>query len=253
MVNILTPDDLDYEFDFDFGFGKKNEKKREKKHEQMIKGKTLFTAKDPISALTHFIGFWAALAGMPILLIKASSDEANLVSMVSLAVFMVSMVLLYGASTAYHSFTVMPRAGKVLKKIDHMMIFVLIAGSYTPMCTMVLGGATGLKLLVLIWSVALLGIVFKAFWVTCPKWVSSVIYITMGWAALLAIGQIYASMALGGFILLVMGGVLYSIGGVIYSLKIKDLAPGFGAHEVFHIFVLAGSLCHFLMMLGYVA
>ena len=97
------------------------------------------------------------------------------------------------------------------------------------------------------------GILFKAFWVTCPRWVSSVIYITMGWAALLAIGQIFHSMELAGFILLVAGGILYSMGGIIYALKIRELAPGFGAHEVFHLFVLAGSLCHYIMMLVYVA
>ena len=140
-----------------------------------------------------------------------------------------------------------------LKKMDHMMIFVLIAGSYTPMCTIVLEGKAGLHLLVLIWGIAALGILFKAFWVTCPRWVSSVIYITMGWAALLAIGQIFHSMELAGFILLVVGGILYSMGGIIYALKIRELAPGFGAHEVFHLFVLAGSLCHYIMMLVYVA
>lgn len=244
LGNAITADDFDrdfdFDFDFDFGFAKKEKR-------------SLFRPKDPVSALTHFIGFWAALIGMPVLLIKASIDGLGLTAMVSLAVFMISMVLLYGASTAYHTFTVLPDTGKRLKKLDHMMIFILIAGSYTPMCTMVLGEKAGLRLLVLIWGIAALGIMFKAFWVTCPRWVSSVIYITMGWAALLAIGQIFHSMELAGFILLVAGGILYSIGGVIYALKIKELAPSFGAHEVFHLFVLAGSLCHYIMMLVYVA
>ena len=258
MSRAITPDelemDLDFDFDFDFEYNfKKGMRTVKKVKNEMIERQSLFKIKDPVSALTHFIGFIAALIGMPILLIKASMDGLSLTAMVSLAIFMLSMVMLYGASTAYHTFKVMPETGKRLKKMDHMMIFILIAGSYTPMCTVVLNGKAGLRLLVLIWGIAALGILFKAFWVTCPRWVSSVIYISMGWAALLAFGQIYHSMDLGGFILLVAGGILYSIGGVIYALKIRELAPGFGAHEVFHLFVMAGSLCHYIMMMVYVA
>lgn len=242
MINVAVPENCDFDIDFEFDFGFQGKEKRE-----------LFKAKDPISALTHFIGFEGALLGMPVLLIKASISGMNLSGMISLAVFMVSMVMLYGASTAYHTFRVSPVKNKVLKKIDHMMIFMLIAGSYTPMCTIVLQGGTGNRLLALIWTIAALGILFKAFWVTCPKWISSVIYITMGWAALLAFGEIYSNMATGGFILLVVGGVLYSVGGIVYALKIQNLVPGFGAHELFHLFVLAGSLCHYIMMLLFVA
>lgn len=258
MAKAITPDELELDLDFDFDFNfdynfKKGMRTVKKVKKDIIERQSLFEIKDPVSALSHFIGFVAALIGMPILLIKASMDGQNLTAMVSLSIFMLSMILLYGASTAYHTFKVMPDTGKRLKKMDHMMIFVLIAGSYTPMCTIVLEGKAGLHLLVLIWGIAALGILFKAFWVTCPRWVSSVIYITMGWAALLAIDQIFHSMELAGFILLVAGGILYSMGGIIYALKIREIVPGFGAHEVFHLFVLAGSLCHYFMMMIYVA
>lgn len=213
----------------------------------------IFKTKDPISALTHFIGLIGALIGMPILLIKGALDNCNMFNLISLSIFIFSMIMLYGASTAYHTFSLLPKAGLRLKTLDHMMIFVLIAGSYTPMCTMVLSGPIGKRLLIIIWTIALVGILFNLFWITCPRWLSSVIYIAMGWAAVFAFGPLYHSMELGGFILLLLGGIMYSIGGVIYALKIKELAPGFGAHEIFHIFVLIGSMCHFVMMLVYVA
>lgn len=215
----------------------------------------VFKVKDPISALTHFIGFLLSVVGMPILLINAARHGAGITAQVSYAVFMFSMILLYGASSAYHAFHISESADKVLKKIDHMMIFVLIAGSYTPVCVNVLRGGVGMKLLLLIWGIALAGILFKAFWVTCPKWVSSVIYIGMGWVALLAIGNIYQVLQGGGFAWLLAGGIIYTIGGVIYALKLPILSKyfkGFGAHELFHLFVMGGSFCHYMMMLLYV-
>jgi hemolysin III len=214
-----------------------------------------FQVKDPISAMTHFIGFIGAIVGMPVLLIQAAKYGASQEHMISFAVFMLSMILLYGASTAYHSFDISKRANKILKKIDHMMIFVLIAGSYTPICTMVLGEKRGSFLLILVWAIALMGMILKACWVTCPKWFSSVIYISMGWVCLLAFDQIYANLPLAGFLWLLAGGIMYTLGGVIYALKLSILSrhfKNFGPHELFHIFVMAGSFCHFMVMYGYV-
>ncbi|MDO4199009.1 MAG: hemolysin III family protein [Erysipelotrichaceae bacterium] len=211
-----------------------------------------FKVKDPISALTHFIGFIGAIIGMPVLLIKASAYHCELKTMIGFGVYMLSMIILYGASTSYHSFNINERANRILKKIDHCSIFVLIAGSYTPVCLDVLNNRSGKILLIVIWAIAIAGIIFKIFWVTCPKWVSSVLYIGMGWAALSVIPELYSSMPSDGFLWLLMGGILYTIGGVIYALK-PNLFPneestGFGNHELFHIFVLMGSLCHFIMM-----
>lgn len=210
-----------------------------------------FRPRDPVSALTHLIGFFGAILGMPVLLIHAAQAGCGAASLISLGVFMLSMIFLYAASTSYHSFNLSARANKRLKKFDHMMIFVLIAGSYTPVCVMVLPYPSGVRLLALVWAIALAGMLLKAFWVTCPKWFSSVIYIGMGWVCLLAFGDICRNMTAIPFALLVAGGIFYTVGGVIYALKLEILRKhfrSFGAHELFHIFVMCGSLCHYLVM-----
>lgn len=210
----------------------------------------IFVAKDKISALTHFIGFLLSIAGMPVLLIHASLLGASEVQMIGYAVFMASMILLYGASAAYHSFHISPRIDRVLKKLDHCSIFVLIAGSYTPICLTVLKGESGVILLAAVWIIALLGIVFKLCWVTCPKWVSSVIYTAMGWACLTEFPALLTGLG-SGFSLLLLGGIFYTLGAVIYARKkplfANEKETGFGNHELFHLFVMAGSLCHYLL------
>ena len=211
-----------------------------------------FIVKDRISALTHFIGFLAALAGMPLLLMKAAAHHAD--AMPALSIFMGSMILLYGASASYHAFNINPKANLVLKRIDHCNIFLLIAGSYTPICVMALPPEKGAGLLLFIWSAAFLGIIFKLFFVTCPKWVSSVLYIAMGWACVSYIPLLARSMQ-GVFLWLLAGGIFYTVGGVIYAMRLnlfkKFARFGFGNHELFHLFVMAGSLCHYLMIYLY--
>lgn len=263
MINLVTPEDIQFQFPYNQEMTTKEKiaqsdlaKDTLEKCELAKNAINKFKAKDGISALTHFIGFWLAIIGMPALLIQASYHGASMVSMICLTIFMLSMIMLYGASTAYHTFAISDKGNKTLKKIDHMMIFILIAGSYTPMCEVVLANTTGHILLVTIWGIAALGITFKALWVTCPRWVSSVIYITMGWAAIFAIKPLHAIMPASAFVLLVAGGVIYTIGGVIYALKLpvlSKLLPGFGAHELFHLFVMGGSICHYIMMLTYVS
>ena len=136
-----------------------------------------------------------------------------------------------------------------------MMIFVLIAGSYTPVCLLVLEPSSGYTLLLTVWAVALVGMAVKAFWVTCPKWFSSLIYISMGWACLSVFGQLYSSLSTAAFLWLLSGGLLYTAGGVIYALKLPIFNfrhKNFGSHEIFHLFVMGGSLCHFICMYQYV-
>lgn len=211
----------------------------------------MFRVRDPMSTLTHFIAFIVAIFGTPILLIHAAVQRASLSAMVSLTIFMLSMVLLYGASSAYHAFSLSDQGVRVLRKLDHVMIFFLIAGSYTPVCVIRLG-STGLKLLALVWGLAIAGAVFKLCWVTCPKWVSSVIYIAMGWSCLTAMPQIIAKLSTAGFFWLLLGGIIYTVGGVVYALKPKRLeGKRFGIHEIFHVFVMGGSLCHYIFMYGY--
>ena len=209
---------------------------------------TMFHIKDPGSSITHFIGFICAILATPGLLIYAASSHVGLTGLVSLSVFMVSMILLYGASTAYHTFIVQPHTEKILKRIDHMMIFVLIAGSYTSVCAMVLSQPTGTYLLAAIWGLAFVGMILKLFWVTCPKWFSSIIYIAMGWVCVFVMPQLYVSLSLQAFLLLAIGGIIYTVGGVIYAMKLKvfnERFPKFGSHEVFHVCVMLGSLCHY--------
>lgn len=135
------------------------------------------------------------------------------------------------------------------------MISVLIAGSYTPICLLVLGGRTGVMLLAIVWSIALAGILIKAFWVYCPKWVSSVLYIGMGWTCVLAFTQILNRLSRAGFFWLLIGGIIYTAGGVIYALKLPVFNGRhryFGSHEIFHLFVMGGSICHFIVMYSFV-
>ena len=211
--------------------------------------------KDPWSAITHFIGMiMAMLAAVPLLVKAAKAPDR--IHFAALGIFALSMILLYGASTTYHSIRGSQRVQTILRKIDHMMIFVLIAGSYTPVCLIVLHGHIGLVLLALVWGIAALGIIFKLCWVTCPKWVSSVLYILMGWICVLAFTQIINALPKAAFNWLLAGGIIYTIGGVIYALKLPIFNAQhkyFGSHEIFHLFVMAGSICHFIMMFKYVA
>ena len=206
--------------------------------------------KDPGSAITHFIGMLMAIFAAVPLLIKAAREPDH-IYLISLSIYALSLILLYTASTTYHTFDLSERANTILKKIDHMMIFVLIAGSYTPICLITLKGRTGTILLALVWGIAIVGIILKAFWVFCPKWVSSVLYIGMGWLCVLAFVPIFHSLARAGFGWLLAGGIIYTIGGVIYGLKLPVFNArhqNFGSHEIFHVFIMLGSACHFIVM-----
>ena len=211
--------------------------------------------KDPGSAITHFIGMLMAVFAAIPLLIKAAREPEH-IYIISITVYAVSLILLYAASTSYHTFDKSERVNTILKKIDHMMISVLIAGSYTPICLLVLKGKTGIILLSIVWGIAILGILLKAFWVYCPKWVSSVLYIGMGWTCVLAFTQILNSLSPAAFGWLLAGGIIYTIGGIIYAMKLPLFNARhkyFGSHEIFHLFVMGGSICHFIMMYVFVA
>ena len=210
--------------------------------------------KDPGSAITHFIGMLMAIFAAVPLIIKAA-HEPDRIYLISIIIYAASLILLYAASTTYHTFNKSEKINTLLKKIDHMMISVLIAGSYTPICLLVLGGKTGFILLAIVWGIAIVGILIKAFWVYCPKWVSSALYIGMGWTCVLAFTQILNSMSAAAFGWLLAGGVIYTAGGVIYALKLPIFNlrhENFGSHEIFHLFVMGGSTCHFIVMYAFV-
>ena len=215
----------------------------------------MFKIKDPGSALTHFIAMLLALlAATPLLLKAARSPE--LTHMLALTIFIISMILLYAASTIYHTLDISPKVNQILRKVDHMMIFILIAGTYTPVCMLVLGDRTGWVLLALVWSIAFIGILINALWITCPKWFSSLIYIAMGWVCVFAFGKIIAALPKSAFGWLLAGGIIYTVGGIIYALKLplfNSRFKNFGSHELFHLFVMGGSLCPYIMMYAFVA
>lgn len=213
------------------------------------------TIREPGSAITHFIGMMLAVFASTPLLIKAAVSDSS-VAFAAMVIFMLSMIALYGASTLYHSVTVKERILKVFRKIDHMMIFVLIAGSYTPVCLIVLDKKPGYTLLAVVWSIAIIGMLVKALWITCPKWFSSVIYIAMGWVCLGVFGSLWNTLPRSAFLWLLAGGLIYTAGGVIYALKLpifNSRHQHFGSHEIFHLFVMGGSVCHFIFMYIYVA
>lgn len=214
----------------------------------------IMKAKDPGSAVTHFIGTLMAVFASTPLLIRAAKNPGY-VHMISLGIFILSMILLYVASTIYHTLNISIKINRRLKKFDHMMIYVLIAGTYTPICMIALGDSVGLALLGIIWGLALMGIIVTGFWVNCPKWFSSVVYIAMGWTCVLAFTQIINALPSEGFYWLLAGGIIYTIGGVIYALKLPIFNRKhkyFGSHEIFHLFVMGGSLCHFILMYKYI-
>ena len=210
------------------------------------------TIREPGSAITHFIAcLMASIAALPLIL-KASNGTTTM----ALTIFAVSMILLYGASTLYHSVNVSAKALGIFRRIDHMMIFVLIAGSYTPVCLIILGGSLGYSLLALVWGVAIAGMMINIVWITCPKWFSSIIYIAMGWICLLVFGTLWNTLPHAAFGWLLAGGIIYTIGGIIYAMKLpvfNSLHKYFGSHEIFHLFVMGGSICHFIFMYCYVA
>jgi hemolysin III len=212
-------------------------------------------AKDPGSAMTHFIGTLMAVFASTPLLLKAAANPGY-IHTISLGIFILSMILLYVASTIYHTLNINLKVNRRLKKFDHMAIYILIAGTYTPICIIALGNLTGLILLAIIWGLAIMGIIVTGFWVNCPKWFSSVVYIAMGWTCVLAFTQIINSLPAAGFGWLLAGGIIYTIGGVIYALKLpifNSRHKYFGSHEIFHLFVMGGSLCHFILMYNYIA
>lgn len=213
------------------------------------------TIREPGSAITHFIAMIMAIFATIPLLIKASASPDS-TCLAALTIFMLSMILLYGASTTYHSLNTSEKVIQIFRKIDHMMIFILIAGSYTPVCLLVLEKTSGYPLLILVWSIALVGMLIKLFWITCPKWFSSLLYIAMGWVCTAVFGSLWNALSPAAFLWLLAGGIFYTTGGIIYALKLPLFNARhtyFGSHEIFHLFVMGGSICHFLFMFLYVA
>ena len=201
------------------------------------------------SAFTHGAGaVVGGFAGL-VLMYFAHRQGAGTMDMVGLLVFTLSMVALYTASCLYHSIHTTDQKRLFLRQLDHSMIFVLIAGTYTPICLSVLTEPMGWMLLGLIWAMAILGVIVTLCWLNAPRTVTTLFYVGMGWTAILVVKPLFALLAPASFVWMLAGGVVYTIGGVLYALKwpLKN-HPTFGAHEIFHLFILAGSFCFYMMM-----
>ncbi|MCB2289133.1 hemolysin III family protein [Clostridium sp. CS001] len=208
--------------------------------------------REPISSLTHLVGAFLSLIGL-ILLIKYSLDTSNLYNTIILAVFGISSILLYSASSTYHKSLSSAKVIKVLRRVDHSMIYVLIAGTYTPICLIALKGTVGTFLFLGVWLLAFIGILLKIVWFDAPRWLYTGFYILMGWISVFAVVPIIRAISLGGFMWLLAGGLFYTVGGVIYATKWPKInLKLFGFHEIFHIFIMLGSLCHFVLMFKYI-
>ena len=202
----------------------------------------------PWSAITHGAGAVLSLVGTAALLIQSAALNRWLLFGL-FAVYGLSMVCLYTASTLYHCLNISVPGRLALRKYDHCSIYLLIAGSYTPLCLTALRHSGGIPLVIAVWTLAIAGSVLTIARLAIPRWLTSAIYLFMGWLAIFAIVPIYRALPAPGFFWLLAGGLLYTIGGILYAVKWPGRNnPRFGCHEIFHVFILLGSVAHFVMM-----
>lgn len=204
--------------------------------------------REPVNSLTHWAGAVLALAGLIALLIVGWGTPAK---MISLMIYGVSLIFLFSASATYHMVRVKDKALEIFRKVDHAAIYFLIAGTYTPFCVNAFSGFWKWGMLSIIWSLALIGIIVKVFYMRAPRWLNAGIYVIMGWLAVGAAGQMLAALPAWVLSWLIIGGVIYTLGAVVYITKIFNFKPGvFGFHEMWHIFVLFAAAAHFVAVLG---
>ena len=209
--------------------------------------------REPINGLTHLAGAVLAFVGLLAMVIKAAATTNSPTAITAVIIFGVSMILLYSASATYHMVIAQDRVIAFLRRLDHSMIFILIAGTYTPFCFISLNGKIGAILFSIISGIAISGVVFKMVWFNCPRWISTALYLAMGWMIVFVFSPLTGSLNPIGLSLLILGGIFYTIGGVIYGAKPKFLKSKYmGFHEIFHIFIMLGSLAHFLTVFLYV-
>lgn len=207
--------------------------------------------REPSSGFSHLVGAILSVVALISLLYVAITNR-DVWQIVSFSIFGASMILLYSASTIYHLVNSTDKVIKILQKIDHSMIFVLIAGTYTPICLTLLRGGLGYWLLAVIWSCAFAGIVSKMFFFNLPRVIYTGIYLIMGWIAVFIVSPLYKAGGARSLLWLLIGGLFYTAGGVIYAAKKPNLFPSwFGFHELFHVFVILGTASHYVMILRF--
>lgn len=212
--------------------------------------------KDPVSGISHLIGAVLSVIGLVFLIVYSAKYGEGAWDVVSFTIFGVGLILLYTFSTLYHMLNIAERGTRVFRKFDHMMIYVLIAASYTPICLGPIRGPWGFSILGVVWGLAILGIILTAVWLQAPRWLTTSIYIAMGWLVIVMAYPLLTTFkelnALYSLIWLLIGGIFYTIGGVIYGLKKAPFTTKhFGFHEIFHIFVLFGSICQYWFIFRY--
>lgn len=206
--------------------------------------------REPFNGASHLVGLLLAGAGT-ILLLRMAQGPSQLLAF---GIYGATLILLYGASTLYHTLPLSERPLRALRTLDHIAIYFLIAGTYTPVALITLNGRLGWTLLAAVWLIALAGIPFKLFFMDAPVWLSTSTYLAMGYLALVAVVPLAHVVSFRGLAWLVAGGIAYTIGAVIYARERPDPFPGrFGHHEIWHLLVLTGSGCHFAFMLYHVA
>ncbi|WP_071458695.1 PAQR family membrane homeostasis protein TrhA [Bacillus massilinigeriensis] len=209
--------------------------------------------REPINGFTHLAGAILSFAGLLMMVAKAAYVSPSEEVMTAVVIFGVSLMMLYSASATYHMAVARDKVIHFLRRLDHSMIYILIAGTYAPFCLITLNGKTGWILFSVILAAAVAGVVFKLVWFESPRWLSTALYIAMGWMIVFAASPLSNSLSAGGMALLVSGGVLYTIGGMIYAIKPRFMEmKHIGYHEIFHVFILLGSLAHFLSVYLYV-
>jgi hemolysin III len=206
--------------------------------------------REPVNSLTHWGGALLALIGLIALLIVGWTHGAP-AKIISLAIYGTSLIFMFSASATYHMVRVKEKALEIFRKVDHSAIYVLIAGTYTPFCVNAFTGFWKWGILIIIWSLAVIGIVVKIFYIRAPRWLNAGIYIVMGWLSLATAGQMLAHLPAWVLTWLIIGGVTYTLGAVVYMTKIFNFKPNvFGFHEVWHIFVLLAAIFHYIAVMG---
>ncbi len=205
--------------------------------------------REPVCGLTHLAGFFLSVAGLVYFAYHGAFKSHHLAAF---SVFSASLIFLYGTSALYHLLPASERGLVILRRLDHIMIFVLIAGTYTPICLIPLRGWWGWSLLAAVWAVAGAGIIGKLCWFNAPRRLYTGIYLAMGWMVVIAVYPLANALPTAGLLWLLSGGLFYTVGAIIYACKYPDMVPGvFGFHELWHIFVMAGSFCHWWVMMQY--
>lgn len=216
---------------------------RSENPQKVIRAYTL--GEEIANSVIHGLGIGLGVAALTILVAFAALAGGGY-KLAGAIVFGIALVLEYTASTLYHSFP-QPRVKHIFKILDHAGIYVLIAGTYTPFCLVTLRGSSGWWLFGIVWSLAVIGISTEAFWAYRPRWLSAAVYLGMGWLVVVALRPLTEGLDPAGLWLLVAGGLCYTVGTIFYVLKKVPYM-----HAVWHVWVLAGSVCHFLAVLLYV-